>query len=73
METKEKQPVLLQSMIIKKKERERKRRAYLYVLILFLHRQKDREQSEQGMPENRKQTGEDSRRERQRMNIKLPC
>jgi len=42
-------------------------------LILFLHRQKDREQSEQGMPENRKQTGEDSRRERQRMNIKLPC
>lgn len=33
----------------------------------------DRYDIEQRMPKDRKQTGKDSRRERQQMNIKLPC
>lgn len=49
VETKEKQPVLLQSMSIKKKKNLNKKE-HIHVLILFLHRQRDREQSEHGMP-----------------------
>lgn len=58
--------------LCKHKKKNLNRKEHIYVLTLFLHRQRDREQSEQGMPETESK-GEDSRREGQQMNIKLPC
>ena len=56
----------------KRKKKKLNKKEHIYVLILFLHRQGDREQRESGKP-NTKQMGEDSRKERQQMSIKLPC